>query len=321
MSCETISPTADRRCLRTAQSAWPAATAETSDGGCTCVECLVVEHLSLARSLALRYRNRGVDDDDLLQVARLGLVLAARRFDRTRGDFISFAVPTITGEIRRHFRDATWDVRVPRRIQELIRTIRQCADQATRELGHSPSDVELAHRAGVTWRDIQDARRGAGAYRRQSLDEPGLGGPALAEVLPDPHDPFEAVDNLESLVPAVRDLDERDARILYLRFYRDLTQAQIAEQIGVSQMHVSRLLFRILSQLRSQIAPARDVQEVWAGHSCDADPAGTSVTPARAGVPVLALAQTGSRRSPDPRSVCPSQQGFRPGARKAGSRG
>ena len=296
MSCETIPPSAARRCLRTAQSAWPTVAAESSDGACYCVECLVLDHLSLARSLALRYRNRGVDDDDLVQVARLGLVLAARRFDQTRGDFVSFAVPTITGEIRRHFRDATWDVRVPRRIQELIRTIRECADQATRELGHSPSDEELARRAGVTWADIQDARRGAGAYRRQSLDEPGLGGhPALAEVLPDPEDPFEAVDNLESLVPAVRDLDERDARILYLRFYRDLTQAQIAEQIGVSQMHVSRLLFRILSQLRSQIAPAADLPEAWRGRSSDVEAIGLGIgiseTPTRAGVPVLALEQ------------------------------
>jgi RNA polymerase sigma-B factor len=296
MSCETVPPTADRRCLRTAQSAWSAAATDATDGRCFCVECLVLEHLSLARSLALRYRNRGVDDDDLVQVARLGLVLAARRFDQARGDFVSFAVPTITGEIRRHFRDSTWDVRVPRRIQELIRTIRECADDATRELGHSPSDEELARRAGVTWADIQDARRGAGAYRRQSLDEPGLGGnPALADVLPDPDDPFEAVDNLESLVPAVRDLDERDARILYLRFYRDLTQAQIAEHIGVSQMHVSRLLFRILSQLRNQITPGTDMPAAWSAPCRDAEATGlriaTSETAGRAGVPILALKQ------------------------------
>ena len=247
------------------------------------MDCLVLDHLALARMLADRYRNRGVDNDDLVQVARLGLILAAKRFDAARGDFVPFAIPTITGEIRRYFRDSTWDVRVPRRVQELVHTLRVCADEATQELGHRPSGVALARRAGVTSTDLHEARQGAAAYRRQSLDQPAPDRQeAFADSLPHASDPFETIDELESLVPAVRGLDSRDARILYLRFYGNLTQAQIAQQIGISQMHVSRLLSRILTQLRTQIDPP---------HEESGRPGGTSRS-------ALALAPPAAARGP-----------------------
>jgi RNA polymerase sigma-B factor len=250
--------TQNARCVRSPAHT-PSPNADLiAQGTCQCVDCLVLDHLSLARTVAMRYGNRGVDTDDLLQVARLGLVLAAQRFDPSRGAFVPYALPTIAGEVRRYFRDATWDVRVPRRIQELIRRLRDCRD-ATQELGHHPSDAALAHRAGVTLTDLRDARQGAVAYRRQSLDQPGQDEQApLAEVVPQAGNLFDDVDNLESLLPAVRQLDPRDARILHLRFYGDLTQAQIAQQIGVSQMHVSRLLVRILKQLRNEMESTHD---------------------------------------------------------------
>jgi len=219
------------------------------------IERLVVDHLALARHLAMRYRGRGVDDDDLIQTARLALVLAARRFDPDRGDFVAFAVPTITGEIRRHFRDATWAVRVPRRVQELHRAVRDDIEDTINTLGREPSDRELAASLKVGVGDVRDARRAGNAYRCQSLDAPTRAdGSGLGEILPDGHDRCSAIDEYESLLPAIRRLSPRDARILYLRFFHEATQSQIAASIGVSQMHVSRLLARVLGQLRAELA-------------------------------------------------------------------
>jgi RNA polymerase sigma-B factor len=262
MSCDT-SLVDDRACSRVMLPRQRQGTEEaTPPPTCSCVDCLVLDHLSLANAIADRYRNRGVDKDDLVQVARLGLVLAAKRFDPARGDFKPFAIPTITGEIRRYFRDTTWDVRVPRRIQELIRSLRVCADEAAQELGHLPSAKVLARRAGVSSTDVEQARQGAAAYRRQSLDplDFDLNTPR-AEGMSQAGNPFETIDDLASLLPAVRALDSRDARILYMRFYGNLSQAQIANQIGVSQTHVCRLLSRILSQLRMQMEPVGDGPE------------------------------------------------------------
>jgi RNA polymerase sigma-B factor len=269
MSCENVGSSAEGSCTRSASTTSPWAV-ETTDTTFLCVECLVLDHLPLAHNIANRYRNRGVDDEDLIQVARLGLVLAARRFDPARGDFKPFAIPTITGEIRRYFRDTTWEVRVPRRIQELVRTLRDFAEEATQESGQTLSSTALARRAGISSAEVQDARRGAAAYKRQSLDQVGPHhDSALADMLPQPADPLEIVDELESLAPAVRELDFRAARILYMRFYQDLTQAQIGAEIGVSQMHVSRLLNRVLDQLRHQMeAPPH---EDWT-HSAVAPP-------------------------------------------------
>lgn len=215
------------------------------------VRARVVEaHLPLVRHLARRYADRGEPLDDLVQVGTIGLLKAVDRFDPTRGHaFASFAVPTVLGEIRRHFRDRGWMVRVPRRLQELSRTLAEARGVLTQELGRAPTVDELAARAGVDPEQVLEAMDSAGAYTTVPLDSEDDDGPQswLAEA----DDALEHVENREALRPLLERLPARERRILALRFVRGMSQSQIAAELGISQMHVSRLLARTLTTLRA----------------------------------------------------------------------
>ncbi|KQT93842.1 hypothetical protein ASG49_02425 [Marmoricola sp. Leaf446] len=217
----------------------------------------VVElNLGLATAVVARFRSRGIPTDDLLQVARLALVKAARRFDRSTGhEFVSFAVPTMRGEVKRHFRDAGWMVRPPRRIQELQARIAPARGDLANSLGRDPEPKEIAERLGVAESEVSEAMSALGCFTPASLDVPvGQDSPiALGDVLPGQENDGDAAEARVMLGPVVRRLGDRDRRVLQLRFFDGLTQREIAEDIGVTQMQVSRLLARILGQLRSDI--------------------------------------------------------------------
>lgn len=222
------------------------------------VEELVLVNLGVAHAIAMRYRNRGISADDLEQVARLGLVKAAQGFDPTRqNDFLAYAVPTIRGEVRKHFRDHGWTVRPPRRIQELQSRIMGAATELTHVLGRSPRPSELAKHLDSSVEEIEEALSADGCFSPSSLDRPVSdedGSAALGDLLPSEDADQEAADARLMLAPAIRRLGERDRLILHLRFFKGLTQEEIAQEIGVTQMHVSRLLSKILNELRSEIS-------------------------------------------------------------------
>jgi len=213
--------------------------------------------LPLARHLARRYAGRGEPTDDLEQTASLGLVKAIDRFDAERGvDFAGFAIPTIVGEIKRHFRDRTWSVRVPRRLQELRLAITTANSTLTHTLGRSPTVADVAVHLGVSEEDVLDGLEGARAYRATSLSTPvgdstNVG--ELGDLLGGVDSGFELTENRLVLGSALELLDERARQILTLRFYGNLTQSQIAERVGISQMHVSRLITRALATLRRHL--------------------------------------------------------------------
>jgi RNA polymerase sigma-B factor len=215
---------------------------------------LVTLHLPLVEHLARRFRNRGEPHDDLVQVATIGLIKAVDRYDPDRGvEFSTYATPTIVGEIKRHFRDKGWAVRVPRRLQELRLSIASATADLTQQLGRSPTVAELAERLGVGADDVLEGLESANAYSTLSLDAPELGesdGPAVIDSLGTDDEALEGVEYRESLKPLLAQLPERERKILLLRFFRGMTQSQIADQVGISQMHVSRLLARTLAQLR-----------------------------------------------------------------------
>ncbi|RZS32818.1 RNA polymerase sigma-28 (SigD/FliA/WhiG) subunit [Herbihabitans rhizosphaerae] len=221
-------------------------------------ETLVTEHLPLAQHIAARFGNRGEPRDDLTQVATVGLINAVDRFDPERGsDFLSFAVPTIMGEVRRHFRDTSWSVRVPRRLKELHLSVSAASAELSQRLGRAPKPSEIAEHLGMTKEQVYEGLEASAAYHSVSLDE--VRGGADDEVTPlrdriGEEDPaLEGVEYHESLEPLVRELPERERHILALRFFRNMTQTQIAERIGISQMHVSRLLSRTLERLRRRL--------------------------------------------------------------------
>ena len=215
---------------------------------------LIEAHLGLAEYLARRFANRGEPLDDLVQVASLGLVKAVERFDPARGlEFTTFATPTIVGELKRHFRDKGWAVRVPRRVQELHLRVTRVIDDLALELGRSPTVQEIAQRAGTTEDEVIEAIDAGSAYRSASLDagrsddeeSPGLLG-QLGELDPE----LQRAERRAALSPLLADLPEREQVMLYLRFYEGMTQSEIAKRLGISQMHVSRLLSRSLQALR-----------------------------------------------------------------------
>jgi RNA polymerase sigma-B factor len=215
---------------------------------------LVEQHLPLVRHFARRYAGRGEPMDDLLQAGSVGLVKAVDRFDPARGlEFSTYAAPTILGEIRRHFRDRTWAVHVQRGLQELTTEVSRCAGELTQELNRAPSVAELAVRSGRTEEEVLEALDCAAAYTADSLDTPTAGDRTLGEGLGGDDPALVDVELHESLGPALATLPERERRILQLRFYGNQTQSQIAAQLGISQMHVSRLLARTLTQLREQL--------------------------------------------------------------------
>ena len=213
--------------------------------------------LPLARHLAHRYSGRGEPTDDLIQTATVGLIKAVDKFDPDRGvDFAGYAIPTIIGEIKRHFRDRTWSVRVPRRLQELRLAITEANATLTHTLGRSPTITDIATHLNTSEEDILEGLEGARAYNATSLSTPitADGTTELGDTLGDEDHQYELAETRVALAPALATLDEREQKILTLRFYGNLTQSQIADQIGISQMHVSRLLTKALTKLRTELA-------------------------------------------------------------------
>ena len=216
--------------------------------------------LPLARHLAQRFHGRGEPLDDLVQIATVGLIKAVDRYDPDFGtDFTAYAVPTVVGEFKRHFRDRTWDIRVPRRLQELKLDINEATDTLSQSLGRSPTVDDIATHLHRSSQEIQDGLEGARAYSAISLQTLVGTGPDATEL----GDLFGAEDHelalaefRASLGPALASLPEREQKIIVLRFFGNLTQTQIAERIGISQMHVSRLLARALATLRGQLTSA-----------------------------------------------------------------
>jgi RNA polymerase sigma-B factor len=219
-------------------------------------ERLLLELMPLVRALASRYAGRGEPLEDLVQVGALGLIKAVDRFDVDRGvEFSSYAVPTIVGEIRRHFRDKAWAMHVPRRLKELSVRLSRVLDQLTTELGRSPTIAELAEATGVEEEEVIDALESAHAYSTRSLQAPfdEAGDDNLFDRLGDDEPGYMEVED-GSLVDAGLDaLNERERRIVELRFFAEMTQSQIAAELGISQMHVSRLLRRALGIMRGRI--------------------------------------------------------------------
>jgi RNA polymerase sigma-B factor len=217
---------------------------------------LAERYLPLARQLARRYQRPDEPLDDLVQVASLGLVKAIDRFDASREvAFSSYAVPTILGEIKRHFRDRTWSVRVPRDLQELALRVERTVGDLTRELHRSPSVAELAGRLQQSEEAILEALEAAGAYRATSLETPrssegGEAGETLGDTVGGAEEGFDRAEDRATIARLMRSITPREREVLRLRFEQDLTQAEIGEIIGVSQMQVSRLIRQAVARLR-----------------------------------------------------------------------
>jgi len=217
---------------------------------------LVRMHLPLVEHLARRFRNRGEPLDDLTQVATIGLIKSVDRFDPDRGvEFSTYATPTVVGEIKRHFRDKGWAVRVPRRLQELRLALTTATAELSQQHGRSPTVHELAEKLAISEEEVLEGLESANAYSTLSLDVPDTDdeSPAVADTLGAEDEALEGVEYRESLKPLLEDLPPREKRILLLRFFGNMTQSQIAQEVGISQMHVSRLLARTLAQLREKL--------------------------------------------------------------------
>ncbi|MZD07130.1 SigB/SigF/SigG family RNA polymerase sigma factor [Streptomyces sp. SID5785] len=224
-------------------------------------EELVTAWLPMAHRLAGRFRNKGESMADLEQVAAVGLVKAVDRYDPGQGAFEPFAVPTITGELRRHFRDHTWGQRVPRRVQDLRNRVRfarrdlmERADHPERE----PSTGDIARETGMTREEVREGAEALHSYRGLSLEaetahgDDSSEGVSLADRLGTPDPGYERVTDREAAKEGIRQLPERERTILYLRFFEDMTQASIADELGISQMHVSRLISRSCARIREE---------------------------------------------------------------------
>ncbi|MDN3241814.1 SigB/SigF/SigG family RNA polymerase sigma factor [Glycomyces tritici] len=213
---------------------------------------IITGYLPLADHIARRYSSRGIAKDDLAQVATVGLIRAIDRFDHERGEFLSFAVPTVMGEVRRHFRDTAWPVRLPRRLQEVRMAITTAALQLSQTLGRPATAGDLAERLGIPESEVLEGLEAIKSLRSVSLDQPvHEDGLSPVETIGSEDLALELVDNLTSLLPLLRRLPTRERQILALRFFGEKTQSQIGTEIGVSQMHVSRLLKSTLTELRA----------------------------------------------------------------------
>src|SRR5881394_3104979 len=233
------------------------------EGDLSAREQLIEQYMSLVRSLARRYSYRGEQLDDLVQIGSIGLIKAIDRFDIDRGvELTTYATPNIIGEIKRHFRDRGWAVRVPRGLQELNVQLSKLVEQLTVQFGRSPTIPELAKAAGVEEESVLEALESGRAYSSLSLSsggtqEDGEELDPLESIGSDEHQ-YEVSEDRAVLAPGFRVLDERERRILHLRFFEGLTQSQIAQQVGISQMHVSRLIRRALEKIRDEIAADED---------------------------------------------------------------
>jgi RNA polymerase sigma-B factor len=235
------------------------------DGDLQAREELIERYMSLVRSLARRYSYRGEQLDDLVQIGAIGLIKAIDRFDVDRGvELTTYATPNIIGEIKRHFRDKGWSVRVPRGLQELNVQISKLIEQLTVQLSRSPTIPELAKAAGVEEEAVLEAMESGRAYTSVSLSAGAGGNNEEGEVDPleslgTEEQEYEVSEDRALLAPGFKVLDERERRILHLRFFQGLTQSQIAKEVGISQMHVSRLIRRSLEKIREEIAEESEV--------------------------------------------------------------
>jgi len=230
------------------------------EGDLAAREKLIEQYMSLVRSLARRYSYRGEQLEDLVQIGAIGLIKAIDRFDLDRGvELTTYATPNIIGEIKRHFRDKGWSVRVPRGLQELNVQLSRLVESLTVQLGRSPTIPELAKAAGVEEESVLEALESGRAYSSLSLSVGSGGGEGDEDLDPmesigtEEHE-FEVSEDRAVLAPGFRVLDDRERKILQLRFFDGLTQSQIAQQVGISQMHVSRLIRRSLEKIREEIA-------------------------------------------------------------------
>ena len=220
-------------------------------------ERVIEAWLPLAKHLAARYHGRGEPADDLVQTAVVGLIKAVDRFDPVHGvEFVGFAIPTVLGEIKRHFRDRTWSVRVPRRTQELRMAITNANNALLATLGRSPTVADVAKHLDITEEAVLEGLEGARAYSATSLNAPIAGGDgtvSLGDTLGETEHEYELTELRMTLGRAMLHLNEREQRILALRFYGNMTQSEIAAKVGLSQMHVSRLIARALERLRRDL--------------------------------------------------------------------
>ncbi|MBW0018612.1 MAG: RNA polymerase sigma factor SigF [Mycobacterium sp.] len=219
---------------------------------------IVERCLPLADHIARRFEGRGEPRDDLVQVARVGLVNAVARFDvETGSDFVSFAVPTIMGEVRRHFRDNSWSVKVPRRLKELHLRLGAATADLSQRLGRAPTASELAVELGMDRAEVVEGLVAGSSYNTLSIESGGGSedddARAIADTLGDVDTGLDRIENREALRPLLEALPERERMVLVLRFFDSMTQTQIAERVGISQMHVSRLLAKSLTRLRDQL--------------------------------------------------------------------
>ena len=234
------------------------------EGDLAAREQLIEQYMSLVRSLARRYSYRGEQLEDLVQIGAIGLIKAIDRFDLERGvELTTYATPNIIGEIKRHFRDKGWSVRVPRGLQELNVQLSRLIEELTVELGRSPTIPELAKSAGAEEEEVLEALESGRAYSSVSLsaggaeDEHGELDPLESLGAEEPQ--YAVSEDRAVLAPGFRVLDERERKILHLRFFSGLTQSQIAQQIGISQMHVSRLIRRALEKIREEIGSEEEL--------------------------------------------------------------
>nr|WP_286200434.1 SigB/SigF/SigG family RNA polymerase sigma factor [Actinospica acidiphila] len=222
---------------------------------------LVTAWLPMAHRIAGRFRDRGESIEDLRQVAALGLVKAIDRFDPSRGAFESYAVPTITGEVKRHFRDRMWALRVPRRIQELRNKVRVARRELTQNPGSpEPSVADIAAHTGLTEEEVSAGMEALESFSTLSLDaelSTDDDGYSLADTLGASDSSYDVVVDRESAKEGLRRLPERERAILYMRFFEDMTQSRIADRLGISQMHVSRLISRSCARVRADVLGQR----------------------------------------------------------------
>jgi RNA polymerase sigma-B factor len=243
----------------TARALRSLATASSAKRRQDLLEYIVEINMPVAHSVATRFFNRGIDEDDLVQVAYAALTRAARGFDPTRDeDFLSYAVPTIRGELKKHFRDHGWTVRPPRRVQETQQRISRAEGELAQSLGHAPRPTDLSSHLGLDLDDVIEAMAADGCFTPTSLERPvsgvdGAGPTTLGDLLGCRDGGQDAAEARTALAPVVRRLKERDQRIVYMRFFEERTQQEIADDIGVTQMQVSRLLSRILRDLHRDL--------------------------------------------------------------------
>jgi RNA polymerase sigma-B factor len=228
-------------------------------------EAIIKRVLPLAHHVARRFKGRGEPEDDLFQVACVGLINAVNRFDpETGSDFLSFAVPTVMGEVRRHFRDNGWAVKVPRRLKELRSQLGAARAELTQKLGRAPTATEIAAHLDIDRESVVEATIADANYNASSIDVKASSddeSPPISETLGGPDPGLDKVIDLETVRPLIAALPERERKVLALRFVGDMTQTEIAQRMGYSQMHISRLLTRVLNNLRSQ-ARERDCRAV-----------------------------------------------------------